>query len=431
MKTSLVRLPEGWLISALAFTASCIGLLVGLISLATTAADGYAMPALGLLAVTLYILSLSRRFTRRQRDLTLDVLVAVAAGSALLLLALPPYLYATPNTLRFHGIIHRSVFSAILLIGVSLPATCSTLNYLFGETPGAHDLSRYPLLILPALLAVGLYGLILWSAVAKGLPALVQRPSVLWESYMSLTPGLGRHILGTLTLVALTAAISLPIGVGTGVYLAEYATGVLGQWITTATTALRSISVFILGLGAMYAVRLARGTFLADLICGYQIDHSGFKASLDGTYVTAALFLSLLVIPIVARAAEEGCRAVPRDLREGSWALAASEGYTLWRVLLPWAWPNIITGLLLGCAEAAGDVAVIMFVAKTVDAPFRLLDRPTGLAFLLFEMQSSSNLQEIASPFLIALLLILLTMGLNIAALIVKNHFAARYRGNL
>jgi phosphate transport system permease protein len=85
----------------------------------------------------------------------------------------------------------------------------------------------------------------------------------------------------------------------------------------------------------------------------------------NGSYFTAAIILSLLVIPVIFRSTEEGIRSLPPEIRDGSMALGAPEGYTLTRIILPWSLPNILTGLLIGCAEVAGSVAVIMFIAGT------------------------------------------------------------------
>jgi len=85
-----------------------------------------------------------------------------------------------------------------------------------------------------------------------------------------------------------------------------------------------------------------------------------------GTWLTDLYYrranYSLLVIPIIARATEEGIRSVPLNLKEGSTALGASRQHTLFHILLPWSYPNIVTGLILGCAEAAGSLATIWFI---------------------------------------------------------------------
>ena len=128
-------------------------------------------------------------------------------------------------------------------------------------------------------------------------------------------------------------------------------------------------AVVVRGSFRMTAFSLASattGTWLSPFIHGTYFDGYLQETSPGGSFFTASLILSLLVIPVIARATEEGCRSLPLDLREGSLALGASEETTLWRVVLPWSLPNIVTAVLLGSAEAAGSVAVLMFIAPSV-----------------------------------------------------------------
>ena len=85
---------------------------------------------------------------------------------------------------------------------------------------------------------------------------------------------------------------------------------------------------------------------------GYFYDATGLKHSANGSFLLAAIIISLLVIPIIARATEEGIRSTPQEMKEGSYALGASKWHTVANILMPWSLPNISTGLLLGCAEA-------------------------------------------------------------------------------
>src|SRR5262249_42166136 len=152
----------------------------------------------------------------------------------------------------------------------------------------------------------------------------------------------------------LTAAISLPCGVGIGLLVTSYpnrAATVIG----TAASLMRVLSVYIIGIAAFNLVRqvgaLSGAGLASDLLRGYHIDPVGGHIPGQGSFFAAALFLSTLAIPVVARAAEEGFRSLPVAIREGALALGASDGYTLLRILLPWALPNVVTGLLIGCAE--------------------------------------------------------------------------------
>src|SRR5262249_33475565 len=146
------------------------------------------------------------------------------------------------------------------------------------------------------------------------------------------------------------------------------------------------------------------------------------------------VFLAVLVMPVIARLTEEGLRSVPRELREGSIALGATDGYGLRRILLPWAAPNILTALILAGAEAAGGLAVIWFIAGTGEQGVGLFANGTDLDFAVFAAKfgprdywnSMGPYQDTG-----ALLLLVLAVALTLVALAFRRRFARRYRGSL
>ncbi|MBT9141115.1 MAG: hypothetical protein DDT30_01702 [Dehalococcoidia bacterium] len=102
------------------------------------------------------------------------------------------------------------------------------------------------------------------------------------------------------------------------------------------------------------------------------------------------------------------------------------------RIILPWASPNIVTGFLMGCAEAAGSVAVIMFMAGTGEHGVGLLREVTSLSYFIFDTRwGGFTFRTLMRDYqyLAALLLLVITTGLGIAALILKQRLARRYRG--
>ena len=413
-------------IPALTFATSALGIVLGCLSLFLNSLEAYPVPLLGFLSFSLLGLFFYAHHLKGVWERRLIILAGFSLISALLLLALPEYLYG----FQINAIIHRSFISALLLFAVALPSSCSSLRYLLGATPRAEDISRYPLIILPVFLALAAYVLLLSRPLLEGASNLdwqvITTPYSRWPIEQA---GLRNYILGTLLLMALTSLISLPIGVAAGVLMGEYG-GRLAEVVRFSLGALRGISVFILGITAFSLVKYSKGTFLSDSISGfYQVGEHRIPE--DGSFLIAAIFLSLLVIPIIARVTEEGIRSLPAELREGSLALGASEGHTLIRIILPWALPNIITGLLLGGAEAAGSVAVIMFLAGTGEHGVGLFREVTSLAYFIFDYRYNLQLRNIMEgyQFSAALLLLVITLGLSIAALILKRRFAQRYRG--
>jgi phosphate transport system permease protein len=185
------------------------------------------------------------------------------------------------------------------------------------------------------------------------------------------------------------------------------------------------MSVVILGITAFSVARYTDDIPFLNIL-------SAGTTSGKGTFLLASIFLALLVIPIIARATEEGFRSLPRELREGSLAVGANEGYTLLHVMLPWSIPNILTGLLLSCAEVAGSVAVIMLIAGTARDGVGPIKEVTSLAHFIFKTKFSSlgfisHMKDFR--YAAATILIGITLSLTMAYLWMRSRFADRYRG--
>ena len=366
----------------------------------------------------------------------------------------PEYLYGH----EINGIVHRSLFMSVLMLGIGLPGMCNALFWVLGGQPSDWDTSRYPIVIFPVALVLFIYGAMLWHVLSEGFSGLSW--NLITTAYVRPTadtgtlaqcietgvfePGCGHaglrnYILGTLLLVAMTGAFAAPIGIGAGICMAEY-----GGWVSTivgfCTQMLRAISVFILGVLAFsiadWSANYPPGDIRSDLFRGFHIEELGVQSAKlagHGSFLTAALVLALLVIPVIARSTEEGFRSIPRDIREGSTAMGATDGHAFLFLLMPWAIPNIITGLVLGCAEAAGSVAILLFIAGAGDFGVGPLREATSLGFMIYFADRGYdtpyiNLME-QYRFTAALLLLFITFGLSILAVVLKQKFGARYRG--
>lgn len=428
------------LVYALPLVASLVGLALGGAALFANPMDALVVPALGLLALTLLLALAGRPRSVGRRDRAGVLLLGLSLGTVGLLTLLPEYLYGA----QVNGIIHRSALSGPLLLLVSVLVASYSLRGILGATPTGQDLAVYPLLILPVVGALVAYGLLLGHIVASGAGGLSWE--LLTTAYQEgvqeqdgvasfvYTPGLWNNIAGTILLMGMTSLIAILPGVGAGWFMNEYP-GRLARLIDFCTTMLRAVSVFIIGAAAFGAVRLTidqpAGTLLSDLVRGSYEDDLGLIYPGKGSFLTASVFLSLLVIPIIAKLTEEGLRSIPREIREGSIALGATEGHGLRRILLPWAAPNILTGVLLGAAEAAGSLAIIMFIAGTGQFGVGPLSEVTSLDYALFATKyGSAPFKETmaAYRFTAALLLLFLTLGLTVIAMLVRRRFGNRYR---
>ncbi len=205
---------------------------------------------------------------------------------------------------------------------------------------GFAVLTMYTLTVL-ALVPLGL---VLWFTIAKGLPAVTnleffvnsQRPSGIPGS------GIANAIVGSAIIVGLASIAAIPIGVLSGVYLAEYGSGRWASWVRLASDVL------------VGAPSIALGLFAYALVVVPQHHFSGTAASVA---------LAILMLPVVIRTTESAVGLIPNGLRESGLAL----GLPRWRVslqlILPAAAPGVITGALLAVARAAGETAPVLFTA--------------------------------------------------------------------
>ena len=421
--------------AALVVAASALTLVLGTLSLGSNSPDVAGAPALLLVALSLAFLLVANYRATRRWDREGIVLLSLSLVAALFLLAMPEWFYGY----ELNAIIHRSFFTVVLLLGLGTASLSYSTYHLLGATPTARDVSRYPIILLPVALAVVAYTMILWKVFEDGISGF--ELDALTTAYSpSATdidePGMRNHILGTLLLVGMTLAIATPIGIGAGVYRSEYP-GWTARLIGFSSTMLRAMSVMIIGVVAFSLVQgvdgRAAGDPLSDLIRGYFHDEQGFIRFGRGSFLLAATFIAMLVIPVIARATEEGLQSVPKEVREGSMALGATPGHNLVNILFPWAFPVVLTGILVAAAESAGSTAVLLFIAGTGEHGVGPLNEVTSLDAMIFHTRygSTDGFQEVMRQyqFTAALLLLLLTLGLTCTALYVKARARRRYQG--
>jgi phosphate transport system permease protein len=229
-----------------------------------------------------------------------------------------------------------------------------------------------------------------------------------------------------------------PFGVLAAIYLREYAKqGLLVRIIRISVNNLAGVPSIVFGVFGL-------GFFVYWM--GGSIDRLFFAESLPaptfGTpgLIWASLTLALLTLPVVIVATEEGLTRIPRAVREGSLALGATKAETLWRVVVPMAAPAMMTGLILAVARAAGEVAPLMLVGVVklapnlpVDGefPFLHLDRKfMHLGFHIYDVGFQSPNVEAARPlvYATALMLVILIVILNLAAIGIRNHLREKYK---
>ncbi|AIF50039.1 phosphate ABC transporter permease PstA [Pelosinus sp. UFO1] len=158
--------------------------------------------------------------------------------------------------------------------------------------------------------------------------------------------GVGGQLFNSFYILILSLLVSIPLAIGAGVYLAEYAgNNRLTDIIRLSTESLATVPSIVLGLFGMIV-------FVNLLGMGFSI-------------IGGALTLTLLNLPVLVRVTEEAVRTVPVHYREASLALGATKWQTIWRVVLPNALPGIITGITLTAGRALGETAILIFTAGT------------------------------------------------------------------
>ena len=250
--------------------------------------------------------------------------------------------------------------------------------------------------------------------------------------------GIFPAIFGTVMMVMMMSVIVTPFGVIAAVYLREYAKqGFITRLIRIAVNNLAGVPSVVYGVFGL-------GFFV--YILGGNIDQLFFPESspapVFGTpgLLWASITLALLTLPVVIVSTEEGLARIPSSIREGSLALGATKLETLWLTVLPMASPAMMTGLILAVARAAGEVAPLMLVgvvklAPTLpldgNFPFLHLDRKfMHLGFHIYDVGFQSPNVEAARPlvYATALLLVLVIIGLNLAAILIRNNLREKYR---
>ena len=250
--------------------------------------------------------------------------------------------------------------------------------------------------------------------------------------------GIFPAIFGTVLMVLLMSVFVTPLGVVAAVYLKEYARqGIFTRFIRIAVNNLAGVPSIVFGVFGL-------GFFVYFM--GGSIDQLFYREALPSpTFGTpgilwSSLTLALLTLPVVIVATEEGLSRIPRSVREGSLALGATKAETLWRIVIPMASPALMTGLILAIARAAGEVAPLMLVGVVKlapslpldgESPFLHLDRKfMHLGFHVYDVGFQSPNVEAARPlvYATALLLVLVIIALNLAAIAIRNHLREKYR---
>lgn len=221
--------------------------------------------------------------------------------------------------------------------------------------------------------------------------------------------GIFPALIGTLYLILGSILFAFPLGIMSAIYTVEYAKdNVFTKFIRVMTNNLASIPSIVFGLFGM--------TLFVNTL--------GFGNSI----LAGSLTLGLLILPVVIRTTEEALKAVPASYRLGSVALGASKIQTVKKVVLPAAFPNIITGLILSVGRVSGETAPILFTVAAYflpKLPQSIFDQAMALPYHLYVLATSGTDIEASKPMAYgtALILILIVWMMNTLAGVIKKRF--------
>ena len=231
-----------------------------------------------------------------------------------------------------------------------------------------------------------------------------------FPSYIPARAGIKPALIGSLYTLALTAVISFPIGVGTAIWLEEYAPdNRFTKFVQTNIANLAGVPSIVYGiLGLAVFVRLL---------------------NLGNSILAAALTLALLILPVIIIASQEAIKAVPNSIRLGAYALGATRWETVRFHVLPQAMPGVLTGTILALSRAIGEAAPMLMIGAAAYIGFlprHPLDQFTVIPIQIYEWTSRPQVafHELAAAGSIVLLAALLT--LNAAAILLRNKYSRR-----
>jgi phosphate transport system permease protein len=254
-----------------------------------------------------------------------------------------------------------------------------------------------------AMLTVAVLGTLLLYVFVNGIRAISPEFIFTWPRGVNAEGGIWPTIVATVYVTSLAMLISTPVSVLAAVYLAEYA--YQGRTVSTirfAADSLASVPSIVMGLFGF----------------ALFVEALGFGLSM----ISAALALSLLMLPIIMRATEEAIRGVPKYMRWGAYGLGATKWQVVRRTVLPAAAPRIITGIVLAMGRAVGETAVVLYtMGQAVNLPVTpmMSGRPMTVHLYLLAVEGIN----LPAAFGTALLLILMILGFNLSARWILAHY--------
>jgi phosphate transport system permease protein len=254
-----------------------------------------------------------------------------------------------------------------------------------------------------------LIGIIVYVLV-KGVSAVNWSFLTSVTSVLKGTVGIAGNIVNTILIIFITMVIATPIGIGSAIYLNEYAKpGMVVTVIEYATETLSGIPSIIFGLFGMMFF--------------------GEKMGLGYSLMTGALTLIIMVLPLITRNTQEALKTVPNTYRNGAIGLGSGKWHMIRTILIPSAMPGIITGTILAVGRIVGESAALLFTAGSAKQLSNgiegLLDKPfqSGGTLTIQMYLSATSEGDFETAFGIAVVLLIIVLGINLGTKALTKHF--------
>ena len=247
--------------------------------------------------------------------------------------------------------------------------------------------------------------MLLWRGGGKlGWELLTTTPPTAFET----GGGFGNAIIGTLVMVGIAALISIPIGILAAVFLAEFGPdSKSAEAVRFCAKTLTGLPSILAGVFAYAAVVLITGTYSAP---------------------AGGMALAILMIPTVMLTAEEAMKMVPTRMKEAAVGMGCTPSQVVWRIVLPTAFPSMLTGVMLAVARAAGETAPLLFTALfsnywlVQDGKLAVMEPTASLAVLIYNFSGMPFENQVEMAWAAALVLVLLVLIINVSGQLLSQR---------
>ncbi len=265
--------------------------------------------------------------------------------------------------------------------------------------------------LLATMFALLALGILFYRIISQGIGYITPEFFNNFGSRFPEKAGIKAALVGSIWLMCVVAPVSLILGVGTAIYLEEYAKkNKWNDFIRMNISNLAGVPSVVFGL-------LGLTIFVRALALGNSILAAGFT-------------MSLLILPVIIVASQEAIRAVPTEVREASYGMGATKWQTILKIVLPSAIPGILTGAILALSRAVGETAPLVVIGVPVIIHFLpdgVMSQFTALPMQIYDWAKRPQLdfQYVASAGILVLMMFLLIM--NSIAIFIRNKFQKRY----